>query len=338
MKVVFAISTLLFCIHLHAQQKPHYTQYILNQYIINPALTGIENYTDIKVSHRRQWTGLDGAPVTSYFTVHAPIGKQDYRTTATSFAVPGENPRGNAYWQNYTAAEAHHGVGFQLVSDVAGAMSNLSAKVTYAYHLGLGARTNLSGGFGAGINRIALDASKLNFANASVDPVVYTSDRINRSNFDLVGGLYFYSADYFLGLSAQQIVPSKIDFSDNTLAVQNGTTVPHVFVSSGYRFLLSEDVNVIPSVMIKYIQPLPLQVETNVKFQFRDLLWAGGSYRHRDAVAGMVGVNLSNFINVGYSYDHPISAINHFSKGSHELLLGFILGNHYSDTCPRNVW
>ena len=37
------------CIQTQAQQKPHYTQYILNQYILNPALTGIENYTDIKV-------------------------------------------------------------------------------------------------------------------------------------------------------------------------------------------------------------------------------------------------------------------------------------------------
>ena len=31
-----------------AQQRPHDTQYILNHYVLNPALTGIENYTDIK--------------------------------------------------------------------------------------------------------------------------------------------------------------------------------------------------------------------------------------------------------------------------------------------------
>ena len=40
-----------------AQQKPHYTQYILNNYILNPALTGIENYTDVKMSARDQWVG-----------------------------------------------------------------------------------------------------------------------------------------------------------------------------------------------------------------------------------------------------------------------------------------
>ena len=112
-------KTIIFClgiccaINCTAQQKPHYTQYILNQYIINPALSGIENYVDIKLSHRHQWSGLNGAPVTTYFTIQGPIGKKDYHTTATSFAMPGENPRGQRYWENYTAPEPHHGEQFQ---------------------------------------------------------------------------------------------------------------------------------------------------------------------------------------------------------------------------------
>jgi len=110
-KLLILGSCVLIAFTARAQQKPHYTQYILNQYIVNPALTGIENYTDIKLSHRHQWTGIQDAPVTSYLTIHGPIGKKDYRTTATSFEVPGENPRGKQYWQDYTSAEPHHGVG-----------------------------------------------------------------------------------------------------------------------------------------------------------------------------------------------------------------------------------
>src|SRR6476620_7170662 len=97
--LVNAVCCLLFSMCLYAQQKPHYTQYILNQYIINPALTGIENYVDIKVSHRQQWVGLQDAPVTTYLTIHGPIGKSDLNTTATSQKIPGENPRGENYWQ-----------------------------------------------------------------------------------------------------------------------------------------------------------------------------------------------------------------------------------------------
>src|SRR5256714_7180411 len=87
---------------VRAQQKPHYTQYILNQYILNPALTGIENYTDVKLSHRHQWVGIQDAPVTTYLTIHTPIGKKDFRTTATTlFDMEGENPRGKGYWEDY---------------------------------------------------------------------------------------------------------------------------------------------------------------------------------------------------------------------------------------------
>ena len=144
-----------------AQQKPHYTQYILNQYIVNPALTGIENYTDIKLSHRHQWVGFSNdVPVTSYITLHAPIGKSDYRTTATSFEMNGENPRGKRYWEEYTAAAPHHGIGVQVINDQTGPLRNFTAYATYAYHLGLSPRTNLSAGFGAGINRYSIDISK----------------------------------------------------------------------------------------------------------------------------------------------------------------------------------
>ena len=70
MKKLLLSTTMLFisCV-VFSQQKPHYTQYILNQYIINPALTGIENYVDVKASHRLQWVGIQDAPVTTYFTM-----------------------------------------------------------------------------------------------------------------------------------------------------------------------------------------------------------------------------------------------------------------------------
>ena len=321
-----------------AQQKPHYTQYILNQYIINPALTGIENYTDVRISHRHQWTGIQDAPVTTYFSIHGPLGKKDYRTTATSFDVPGENPRGQRYWEQYTSAEPHHGVGLQVINDVTGPISNFSAYGTYAYHLGINPRTSLAGGFGVGFNRISLDVSKLDFGDVTVDPAVYGSGVLNKTRLDLTAGLYLYSADYFVGVSAQQIIPQKIDFSNNYVRPKTGKTVPHLFATAGYRFLINEDFNLMPSVMVKYVDPLPVQVEVNGKLQYRDLAWLGAGYRYKDGFTGMVGLNVLNTFNVGYAYDYTTSKLNNYSKGTHEIIVGFLIGNKYSDSCPRNVW
>ena len=49
-KIICWVTGVLMMLQAAAQQKPHYTQYILNQYVLNPAITGIENYTDIKIS------------------------------------------------------------------------------------------------------------------------------------------------------------------------------------------------------------------------------------------------------------------------------------------------
>lgn len=326
-----------FALQVHAQQKPHYTQYILNQYIVNPALTGIENYVDIKMSHRLQWVGLQDAPVTTYFTMHGPIGKTDYKTTATSFNVPGENPRGKNYWQEYVASDPHHGWGMQIINDRTGPLNNFSAYGTYAYHIGLTPRTNLSAGIGLGFSNLSLNADKLRF-NQTIDPAVYQTGTINNVRFDMNAGVYLYSADYFVGLSAQQIVPSRIDFSNNAVTKLEGKAVPHLFATAGYRFLIGDDFNLTPSVLVKYVQPTPVQVEANAKLQYLDLMWVGGSYRHEDGIAAMVGLNVSNTFNVGYSYDYTTSRLNNYTKGTHEIVLGFTLGNKYGSSCPRNVW
>ena len=105
--------------------------------------------------------------------------------------------------------------------------------------------------------------------------------------------------------------------------------------------MFNDDINAIPSMMLKYIQGSSennFQVETNIKFQYRDLLWIGGSYRYQDGYAAMLGVNVSNTFNVGYAYDFTTTKLNTVSRGTHEIVLGFLIGNTYSGACPRCNW
>lgn len=324
-----------------AQQQPQYTQYIINNYIINPALSGIENYTDVKISHRHQWVGIQDAPITTYLTIQGPIGKKDDRTTATSFEIPGENPRGKSYWQNYTAPPPHHGIGLKVINDRTGPLNNFSAYGSYAYHVGLSPRTSLAAGFEVGVKSLSLHTRDLIFDPEnpfSIDPAVGNSQVINRIKPDMGAGLWLYSADFFAGISAQQIIPQTIYFSENTVKTAGFKLVPHLFVTAGYRIPINDDIFALPSLMIKYVQPLPLQADINMKLQYRDLLWVGGSYRTFDGFAGMAGINVSNTFNISYAYDYTTSQLGTISKGTHEIVLGFLINNRYGDSCPRNVW
>ena len=335
----FILITVFASLIVHGQQRPHYTQYVLNNYILNPALSGIENYTDVKISARDQCVGLEGAPRTAYISAHMPIGKRDYKTSATSFGVPGQNPRGQSYWEAYTASEPHHGIGVILINDETGNFNRMTASVTYAYHLGLNARTNLSAGFSVGASRLTRLAAKSDFGGGDPsDPAQRNNSEIGRVRPDLGVGLWLYAADYFVGISAQQIIPQKVSFADD--ADYGGKLVPHLFATAGYRYLINDDINAIPSVMIKYVSGTPTtpQFDINLKVQYQDLLWAGGSYRLKDGYAAMLGLNVANTFNVGYAYDFTSTPLNTASKGTHEIIIGFLIGNRYGDTCPRNVW
>src|SRR3569833_498561 len=94
-----------------AQQKPQYTQYVLNNMLVNPAVTGMENYVDINSGYRSLWTGLQGAPVTSYITGSVPFGSDFVGGDAAALSGGnGANPYSRLYTQTYQASPPHHGL------------------------------------------------------------------------------------------------------------------------------------------------------------------------------------------------------------------------------------
>jgi type IX secretion system PorP/SprF family membrane protein len=341
MRARFLFLFLVILINVRSQQRPIYTQYILNTFIINPAVAGIENYWDVKASHREQWVGLDGAPVTTYLTIQGPLKKSlfDDRADPTVVHADGANPRGHMYWEDYGSTDPHAGIGLTVVNDATGPLNNFSIAGTFAYHIPISRRTSLSGGISVGGQDVSLNTGKLNFGpDYPIDPAVAGSGYLDRWRPDISAGLWLYSRDYFVGFSAQNIISSNLAFAEDTLKVVNGKLIPHLFLMTGYRIPVDDDISFLPSVVLRYVTPLPVGFDINAKFQYKDLIWAGASFRYRDGFAAMIGVNVSSTFNFGYSYDYTTSALNNVSHGTHELLVGFLIGNHYGDWCPRNLW
>jgi type IX secretion system PorP/SprF family membrane protein len=341
-KLQWIAALVLFVNCAEAQQKPYYTQYILNNYILNPALSGIENYVDVKLSYRKQWADIPGSPQTSYFSIQGPLNKSDYKVTPTSFVPQGENARGNTYLEDNVAAAPHHGLGMIIMNDKTGYINRFSMYASYAYHMSMSVKTNLALGFMAGFTNVNLDRSKINWGdlNPRDQAVGYSNGELKKFVPELGAGLWLYSPDYFVGASVLNIVPGKAKFAK---AGNYGTSYsPNIFLSGGYRFPLNDDLHVLPSVALQWINPLPLQIHANVKLQYEDKLWFGASYRYSDLLGGfaaMAGINIFNAFNVGYSYDFATtSRLSAYTGNTHEIIIGFLLGNKYGDSCPRNIW
>lgn len=299
-----------------AQQKPHYTQYFQNMSVLNPAVTGMYYDVTIRTAYRTQWLGLESAPKTSYVTISKPINIGKSRSGFVDYGIV--EPATYLDKEEYESSSSHHSVGFLALNDETGPINRTIVNFTYAYHINISDVANLSVGVGAGVDRLALNTSKLRFENPE-EPLIADGGNIIQWLPDLNLGFYFYSSDFFFGGSVQQALSSKTVFAYD---FKSGREVPHYFLTSGYRIWIKNDYSISPSVMLKYLSPAPLTLDLNLKIAYRNNLWIGGSFRKNDAIAAMFGFNIAKTVSLGYSFDSSTSPIRNVSSGSHEVVLG----------------
>ena len=60
--VYVALVLFLLRTSAEAQQFPIYSQYMMNSFLLNPAVAGHEGYTSVNLTVREQWLGLQDAP------------------------------------------------------------------------------------------------------------------------------------------------------------------------------------------------------------------------------------------------------------------------------------
>jgi type IX secretion system PorP/SprF family membrane protein len=326
-----------------AQQQPYYTQYILNNFILNPALAGIQNYWDIKASYRDQWVGLQGAPRTLYLTVNGPLGKSqyDYETPLTVADTRRKPSEEKQSLTEFTAPPAHSGIGLSFINDKTGPLNRIAAYGSYAYHVPVGHRTTLSMGVSLGVQEVNVDVNAVDFGQANpVDPAVLQSGYLGKLEPDINAGLWLSNTRFFAGLSAQQIVPVPLNNTNNSstsngVTLLNGKLIPHTFLTAGYKISAGDNITILPSVMMSYVQPLPIGLDVNAKIQYQDLIWLGFSYRYNVGYAALLGVNISSTINLGYSYDYTTTPLNTVSNGTHEIVIGFLVRKKNKETAQK---
>ena len=95
------------------------------------------------------------------------------------------------------------------------------------------------------------------------------------------------------------------------------------FLTGGYNYAFWEIPVVLqPSFLLKSSGNI-VQFDLNVNAVARDRYWGGLSYRFQDALVLLGGIELTNGVRIGYSYDLTISRLAKVSGGSHEVVVGY---------------
>ncbi len=317
-----------------AQVRPQYSQYMLNNYLLNPAITGIEDYLDVKMSFRNQWSGIDGAPTTYYITAHTQIGhhtniSNPSKVDEKMHAFAPNDSRYNKYKKN----KPNHGIGGMVLYDRIGIFSTAEATLSYAYHLLLAPKIKLSAGVSAGISQYAMRGSELKLAN----PTDNLATNIVLTKPVVSAGLWLYATHFYGGIAITQLAGNTFDFGAN--AIQQNPSVRHLFATAAYKFKLGQNFTVIPSLFAKVASPLPMSMDYNCRLVYASRIWAGASYRpSAQSTIFMAGMYLNNAFDLSYSFDTSRSQMGRMGNGSHEIIVGIRLNNKFGVYCPTNMW
>ena len=145
------------------QQEAQYTQYMYNTLAINPAYAGTRGVLSLTGLYRSQWIGLDGAPVTQTFNIHAPVANRV-------------------------------GLGLSVVNDEIGNGTSQETyfDATFSYTIPVSNTGNLSFGLKAGGQMLNIDLSRLQ----NIDPTFNTGSQVfvdNKFSPNFGLGIYFHS-------------------------------------------------------------------------------------------------------------------------------------------------
>lgn len=293
MKKLYLVALVIFSItmELQAQQDPHYTQYMYNMNVINPAYAGSKENLSIGMLYRKQWVEIEDAPTTATFSGHAPVGK-------------------------------NVGLGLSVISDKIGPVEENNIYGDFSYTLQLGGEHKLAFGLKAGLtlHQVGL-YSDINHTLPDQNDPAFAQNTSN-SYFNLGSGLFYYTNKYYLALSVPNMMKSKhLDFNGRKF----GSEVSHYFLTGGYVFDVSENIKFKPFFMMKSAFNAPTSLDLSTNFLFNQKFEAGITYRLEDSFGAMINYAISPNVKLGYAYDHIVSDLNVTTPSSHEIVLLFDL-------------
>lgn len=292
--IILLIELLCICT-VTAQRLPFFTHYYSNPYLYNPAYAGYDKHTVLYLTHRQQWFGVEGAPVSTQLSFHSPLGNA--------------NP---LY------------IGGDIINDQLGSLSHTAVKFSAAYVIPLSSENEhyIKTGFSAGLGMHSYDFDGMDIGD---DPVLQGA---LGSTMYLDGrfGIRYHNQGFNLSVSLPHLFnqPAVLMESFSSPGIDQ---LSRMILSTHYRFNFGEEntLGFEPTILYHYNREGESQLEGMGVFYFKDVFWAGGSYQQQSGIGGVAGLQVKN-LKFSYAYSTGGSEIAAYGMGSHEIQLGLVIG------------
>jgi type IX secretion system PorP/SprF family membrane protein len=306
----------------NAQQMPLYSQYVMNGYMLNPAITGHDGYTSFNLTARQQWLGIKNAPATRSFSGQTRLLKRSHVIKQKSINNRSLKP----------STSGRVGLGGFVYNDRNGAVERTGLQASYAYHIFV-KETQFSFGLSAGVFQFKI-ADDLTFYDQLTgqgdDPL---ASNLKKVSYVPDANLGFYVSDprFYGGISVNQLFQSYLRIGNRQF--EEYKMVRHYYLLGGYRFALNNSFNLEPNALFKATERKVFQLDLGLRLDYNNDYWLGILYRTGGSLIFQAGVRVSQLY-IGYAFDYSLAAIQKHTYGSHELVLALKLG----DNARRYRW
>ncbi|HEX8514792.1 MAG TPA: type IX secretion system membrane protein PorP/SprF [Bacteroidia bacterium] len=288
-----------------AQQDPQYSQYMFNQLVINPAYAGSKEAISSALFLRAQWSGIEGAPRTESISVHGPLKKRKV------------------------------GLGFAVIADQIGPKQSIGALGSYAYKIRLG-KGKLAFGLRAGVYNYVYNWNDIIYKDQADVYNTHTRTSIIVPTAD--AGMYYYTNTVYAGVSATHLYNGRLTNVSN-LNGDDAALSPHLFVTLGKGWEISDQLTFNPSCAVKVAKNTPASVDLNFSFLLQQRIWLGVSARSNKTLVIYAQMHITEKFKVGYSMDVGFNKIERAGGPSHELMLSYDFNIYKSKILsPRHAY
>jgi type IX secretion system PorP/SprF family membrane protein len=275
---------------LQGQTDIQMSQHMFNRTTYNPASTGASRYVNIYGHWRDQWQGFYGAPQTMYLTAHSYF------------------------------PELKSGLGLLAINDKLGFEKNMLFKLSYAYHIHLTSDSYISLGLSAGVLNRNLDWAKIRAEDPNAPNLPGEPENKWTADFDF--GVEYNRERLTLGISVTHLNRTADEAKYDNMG-------HHFYGYVKYKFGMGVDFDLVPALFAQNSKK-STHIESNLVLFYRNRAWIGVSYRvdekiASESVVGILGIDLFDFLRVGYSFDYNIGKIGENANNTHEIMLGIRL-------------
>lgn len=272
----------------NSQLQPLLDQYLLNGLAINPAYAGSQEALNVGIYARNQWVGFEGAPKNFTFSLHTPM------------------------------RDKHVGLGVIVMNDKIGSRTETGIITNYAYRIDMG-KGKLSFGLAGGLTNLSVSMDMIRYTDEGDGLLLNPGARALLPEFSF--GLYYYSEKFFTGLSMPLF--SQHPFNEVSGKYKIGfdlKAMNYLFVT-GYLFRLSDNFELLPSLLFKTNPANKTQLDLNCNIIYREKVWFGTSLRTNRNMTLLFQYQANRQLRIAYSYGHEFSELSSYQKGSHEVML-----------------